>query len=171
MPGSRLDDRDVDVIGPRVFNNSDIGITRACVAWLRSDASIGGCLVMSLDQEPADLRMSKSTLFAVEGTVGRVVRVEAEVYPGLRAATANRFPSHSAAKRGQQIGTYGSCVYSMGEIGLGTHSGAIRVDSNDGRYVQTLRGIGQLKRFTGEASKTLCRWTNLTLQGKRRTRP
>ena len=42
---------------------------------------------------------------------------------------------------------------------------------SDGRYMQTLQGIGQLKRFTGEASKTLCRWTNLTLQGKRRTRP
>ena len=149
MPGSRLDDRDVDVIGLRVFNDSDIGITRACVAWLQSDASIGGCLVMELDQEPVDPRMSKSTLFAVEGTVGRVVWVDAEVYPGLRAATANRFPSHSAAKRSQQIGTHGSYVYSMGERGLGTHAGSISVDSKrllDALKTEELRGLVQSVR-------------------------
>ena len=72
--------------------------------------------------------------------------MEAEVYPGLRAATANRFPSHSAAKRGQQIGTHGSYVYSMGEIGLETYSGAIRVDSKrllDALKTEELRGIFQ----------------------------
>ena len=87
MPGSRFDDRDVDVVGLRVLNDSDIGITRTSVAWLQSDASVGGCLVNELDQESAALRMSKRTLFAVEGTVGRVVRVDAKVYPGLRGAS------------------------------------------------------------------------------------
>ena len=57
------------------------------------------------------------------------MRVDAEVYPGLRAATANRFPSHSAAKRSQQKGTHGSNVYSMGEIGLGAHARSVKVDS------------------------------------------
>ena len=149
MPGSRFDDRDVDVVGLRVFNDSDIGITRTSVAWLQSDASVGACLVNELDQESAALRMSKRTLFAVEGTVGRVVRVDAKVYPGLRAATADRFPSHSAAKRSQQIGTHGSDVYSMGEIGLGTHAGSIRVDSKrllDSLKTEELRGLLQSVR-------------------------
>ena len=42
MPGGRLYDRDIDVRGFKVFNDSDIRITCACVAWLQSDASVDG---------------------------------------------------------------------------------------------------------------------------------
>ena len=65
---------------------------------------------MELDQKQADLIMSKGTLLAVEEAIGRVVRVDAEVYIGLRAATANRSPPiprrRGASKSERMAATY-----------------------------------------------------------------
>ena len=98
MPRGRLDNGDINVVSLRIFSDSDIGIACAGIAWLQCDASIGGCLVKELHQETADLRTSVGSLSAVEGAVGRVMRVDMEVYPILRTTTAYSSPSNPLAE-------------------------------------------------------------------------